>query len=178
MSETPMGACCPAIVDTQRLAAVARIAAEAHVPHQNLDALARLTAFAFKAPICVISLVEEDRVRFIGKFGLDAEYADHEDAICTHVVCSDKPMELLNLSVDEDFKSHPVCVGEPFVRAYCGHPIRSPEGLPVGAIAIVDTAPFFRFSESERAALQAAASVVERLLFGEALDAVHSDAAE
>jgi len=143
-----------------------------------LDQMAQLTAFAFKAPICVISVVAHDCVRFVGRFGLDAERADHEDAICTHVVRKDAPLELLNLSVDEVFKTHPVCVGEPYVRAYCGHPIRSPQGFPVGAIAVVDTAPFFRFTEADRAALKAAAGVVERLIYDAALDTVQSEAAE
>lgn len=178
MSETPMGACCPAIADPQRLAAVARIEAQGIEGREDLDALARLTAFAFKAPICVISLVSDTSVRFVGKFGLDACEVALDDSLCTQVVCRNGPVEILNLSTDPELCNHPVAVGPPYVRAYCGQPLISPDGLNIGAVAVVDTAPFYRFTDEDREALKAATEMARRLLFGEALDAVHSDAAE
>ena len=178
MSETPVGACCSIIADPARLAAVKAIAEEDPDPREDLDTLARLTAFAFKAPICVISLVSDETVRFIGKHGLDACEVALDESLCTQVVCRDGPVEILNLSTDPELCGHPVAVGPPFVRAYCGQPLLSPEGLNIGAVAVVDTAPFFRFTDEDREALKAATETARRLLFGDRLISAQSEAAE
>ncbi|WP_440958127.1 GAF domain-containing protein [Oceanicaulis sp. LC35] len=178
MSETPVKACCSIIADQHRLEAVKALSGQEFDQRLDLDALARLTAYAFKAPICVISLVSDKTVRFIGKFGLDACEVALDESLCTQVVCRDGPVEILNLSTDPDLSGHPVAVGPPYVRAYCGQPLLSPEGQNVGAVAVVDTAPFFRFSDEDREALKAATEMARRLLFGEKAVSAHSEAAE
>lgn len=178
MSETPTGACCSIITDPSRVDAVRTISDANPDPREDLDTLARLTAFACKAPICVISLVSDTRVRFIGKFGLDACEVALDESLCTQVICRDGPVEVLNLSTDPELCDHPVAVGPPFVRAYCGQPLLSPEGLNIGAVAVVDTAPFFRFTDEDREALKAATETARRLLFGNRLQSAQSEAAE
>ncbi|EAP90354.1 MAG: hypothetical protein CMH91_02015 [Oceanicaulis sp.] len=178
MSETPTGACCSIIADPSRVDAVRTISDANPDPREDLDTLARLTAFAFKAPICVISLVSDTRVRFVGKFGLDACEVALDESLCTQVICRDGPVEVLNLSTDPELCDHPVAVGPPFVRAYCGQPLLSPEGLNIGAVAVVDTAPFFRFTDEDREALKAATETARRLLFGNRLQSAQSEAAE
>ena len=178
MSETPTGACCSIIADPSRVDAVRTISDANPDPREDLDTLARLTAFAFKAPICVISLVSDTRVRFVGKFGLDACEVALDESLCTQVICRDGPVEVLNLSTDPELCDHPVAVGPPFVRAYCGQPLLSPEGLNIGAVAVVDTAPFFRFTDENREALKAATETARRLLFGNRLQSAQSEAAE
>ena len=178
MSETPTGACCSIIADPSRVDAVRTISDANPDPREDLDTLARLTAFAFKAPICVISLVSDTRVRFVGKFGLDACEVALDESLCTQVICRDGHVEVLNLSTDPELCDHPVAVGPPFVRAYCGQPLLSPEGLNIGAVAVVDTAPFFRFTDEDREALKAATETARRLLFGNRLQSAQSEAAE
>ena len=178
MSEIQAGACCSIIADQARVSAVHAITNADEGQREDLDALARLTAFAFKAPICVISLVSDKTVRFIGKFGLDACEVALDESLCTQVVCRDGPVEILNLSTDPELCDHPVAVGPPYVRAYCGQPLLSPEGLNIGAVAVVDTAPFFRFTDEDREALKAATETARRLLFGDRVPSAQSEAAE
>lgn len=178
MSEAPMGACCSAIDDPERLAAVARIAEQNLEARQDLDALARLTAYAFKAPICLISLVSDASVRFLGKFGMQAREVPLEECLCTQVVLREGPVEVLNLSTDPELCDHKVAIEPPYVRAYCGQPLLSPEGLIVGTVGVIDTAPFYRFGDEDREALRAATDIARRLLFGAELEALQSEAAE
>ena len=166
------------LTNTDRLEAVAELDGLHPETLNALDRLAHLTGFAFKASICVISLVGDQRVRFIGRYGLTATEADCKDAICTNVVASNKPIEVLNLLVDPVLSQHPVCVGPPYVRAYCGHPLRSPDGTPLGAVAVVDTAPFFRFSTEEHEALKAATEMAQSLIFNDLRGLTQSEAAE
>ncbi|MBL4538183.1 MAG: GAF domain-containing protein [Oceanicaulis sp.] len=178
MTEAPKGPCCSIIAEPYRLDALEALMRQGIENREDLDDLARLTAFAFKAPICVISLVSDTAVHFVGKFGLDACEVAFDESLCTQVVCENAPVEILNLSTHPEFSTHPAAVNPPFVRAYCGLPLVSPEGLTIGAMAIVDTAPFFRFSDEDREALNAATQVTRRLIFGDRLDEAHSEAAE
>jgi GAF domain-containing protein len=166
------------LTDADRLAAVAELDGLRLETLNALNKLAHLTGFAFKASICVISLVGDQRVRFIGRYGLTEIEADCKDAICTNVVASNEPIEVRNLLVDPVLSRHPVCVGPPYVRAYCGHPLRSPEGTPLGAVAVVDTAPFFRFSTEEHEALKAATEMAQSLIFNDLRGLTYSEAAE
>ena len=167
-----------ALSDTDRLAAVAELDRLQPETLKALDRLAHLTGYAFKSSICVISLVGDQRVRFIGRYGLTDTEADCKDAICTNVVAGDQPIEVLNLLVDPVLSQHPVCVGPPYVRAYCGQPLRSPEGTPLGAMAVVDTAPFFRFSTEDQDALKAATEMAQSLIYNDLRGRTQSEAAE
>jgi GAF domain-containing protein len=178
MPETPVGAYCSIIADPARLAAVKTLGEENPGPREDLNTLARLTAFAFKAPICVITLVSDKTVRFIGKHGFDASEMALDESLYKQVVCRDGPVEILNLSTDPELCDHPIAVGPPFVRAYCGQPLLSPEGLNIGGVGVVDTAPFFRFTDEDREALKAATETARRLLFGDRLISAQSEAAE
>ncbi|WP_439636377.1 GAF domain-containing protein [Oceanicaulis sp.] len=178
MTEAPKEPCCSIITEPSRLNALEALISKGIENREDLDDLARLTAFAFKAPICVISLVSDTAVHFVGKFGLDACEVALNESLCTQVVCENAPVELLNLSTHPELSEHPAAVNPPFVRAYCGQPLVSPDGQTIGAMAIVDTAPFFRFSDEDREALSAATQVARRLMFGDRLDEAHSEAAE
>ena len=178
MTDAPAKACCSIIADQNRLEAVKALFDQGLDQREDLDSLARLTAFAFKAPICVISLVSDSTVTFVGKFGLDACEVELDESLCTQVVCREGPVEILNLSTDPELCDHPVAVGPPYVRAYCGQPLLSPDGQNIGAVAIVDTAPFFRFTDEDREALKAATETARRLLFGAAVPPAHLEAAE
>lgn len=166
------------VSDPRRLEALGAVDLESLEGRPDLDDLARLTAFAFKVPICVITLVGETGIHFIGKFGLEACEAALDGSLCTYVVCEGAPVELLNLGTHPDLSQHPAALQPPFVRAYCGQPIKSPEDLNVGAIAVVDTAPFYRFTDDDRNALRAAADIARRLIYGDRLDEAQSEAAE
>ncbi|WP_421856707.1 GAF domain-containing protein [Oceanicaulis sp.] len=178
MSESIAKPCCSIIEDQDRLEAVRALLDNALDQRGDLDALARLTAFAFKAPICVVSLVSDTSVHFIGKQGLDACEVALDDSLCTQVVCREGPVEILNLSIHPQFSTHPAAVGPPFVRAYCGQPLLSPDGRILGAVAIVDTAPIFRFTDIERDALKAATEMAQSLIFNGLRGLPCSEAAE
>jgi GAF domain-containing protein len=148
--------------------ALAEIGGEGH----DLAAVLRLEPFQDDRGVEAAGIGEHDFL------GLDACEVAFDESLCTQVVCENAPVEILNLSTHPEFSTHPAAVNPPFVRAYCGLPLVSPEGLTIGAMAIVDTAPFFRFSDEDREALNAATQVTRRLIFGDRLDEAHSEAAE
>ena len=164
--------------DPARLAAVKATLDLCRAPREDLDALTRLTAYAFKAPICVVTLVDDAHVTFVGKFGARGREHELADCLCSQVVSDGGALEILNLSTHPSMHRVEVAHGPPFVRAYCGQPLRSPDGHVIGTLAIVDTTPIFRFTDEDREALKAATETARRLLFGDRLPAAQSEAAE
>ncbi len=148
---TPM---CPVPADeSSRLAAVRAYAILDTPPELEFDALARLAAFMFDAPIAVVAVMDENRLWFKSKIGLDVPELDRKVAFCAHTIM--RPREALvvdDLQADLRFSSNLLVARSPHIRFYAGAPIVDPRGFALGTIAVIDTQPR-HFSEGQRAAL-------------------------
>ena len=72
-------------------------------------------------------------------------------------------MVVEDVTLDPRFAGHPFVVGPPGIRFYAGASLKTPEGLALGTLCILDLVPR-RFSDEERSTLEdLAASVVETL---------------
>ena len=106
----------------------------------HLDRLARLAASICDAPIGLVSVIETDRQRFIGRSGIDLAEAPRETAFCDHAMHMQECMIVSDARTDERFKENPLVTGAPGIRLYAGQPLRSAEGAPLGTLCIIDTA--------------------------------------
>jgi len=117
-----------------------------------LDAFAEMAARLLDAPVALVTLVCPDRQLFVsaaGLEGIDGTPLSH--SICQHVVTGDAPLAV------SDARRHPAfstngSVTELGVVAYAGTPVRSPEGLPLGALCVLDRAPH-AWTEADMATL-------------------------
>ncbi len=55
-------------------------------PELEFDALTRVAAHAFQAPIAVVAMMDADRLWFKSKLGLDVPQLDRKVAFCAHTV--------------------------------------------------------------------------------------------
>jgi PAS domain S-box-containing protein len=111
---------------------------------QDDPELAQIAAFAAKlceAPVALVSLVEEERQRFLAREGIDATETPRDISFCTHAMLRDKMMEVRDALLDPQFAHNPLVTGEPNIRFYAGQPLKSEEGLPLGTLCVIDTAP-------------------------------------
>lgn len=106
----------------------------------ELDALVRFVARLCEAPVALVGLLEHDRFRFLARVGTDAKESPYSTSFCAHVMLGDELMQVPDAQKDPRFADSPLVVGEPFVRFYAGYPLVSEEGLPLGALAVADTA--------------------------------------
>jgi PAS domain S-box-containing protein len=106
----------------------------------ELEALVQFAARLCEAPIALIGLLEHDRFRFLARVGTDAKESPYSTSFCAHVMLRDELMEVPDALKDPRFVDSPLVQGEPFVRFYAGYPLVSEEGLPLGALAVADTA--------------------------------------
>jgi PAS domain S-box-containing protein len=107
----------------------------------ELASIARFAAKLCEAPVALVSLVEEERQRFLASEGLEAKETPRDISFCTHAMLREDMMEVRDAALDPLFAANPLVVGEPHIRFYAGQPLKSEEGLPLGSLCVIDTVP-------------------------------------
>ena len=105
------------------------------------DDVVRLAALVCKAPIAVVSFVDADRQWFKARIGLEVSETPVEMAICRHVLVCDDIQVFPDLTSDPRTADNPLVTGAPFLRFYAGARVDSPDGVPIGSVAVIDTVP-------------------------------------
>lgn len=131
----------------------------------ELASIARFTAKLCKAPVALVSLVEEERQRFLAAEGLEANETSREISFCGHAMLGEALMEIRDATLDPRFATNPLVTGEPHVRFYAGQPLKSEEGLPLGTLCVIDTVARPQgLSEFQRDGLEVLAQATMRRL--------------
>src|SRR5690606_33658843 len=113
----------------------------------------------------LVSLVEEERQRFLAAQGLEAGETPRDISFCGHAMLGDALMEIRDATRDERFAGNPLVIGEPRIRFYAGQPLKSEEGLPLGTLCVIDTVARPQgLSEFHREGLEVLAQAVMRRL--------------
>eukprot|EP00440_Ansanella_granifera_P041370 gb/GFBE01044861.1/.p1 GENE.gb/GFBE01044861.1/~~gb/GFBE01044861.1/.p1 ORF type:complete len:878 (+),score=165.67 gb/GFBE01044861.1/:1-2634(+) len=113
----------------------------------EFDAITRVVAAIIQVPICLVSLVAEDRQWFKSKCGLDADQTDRSMSFCAFTLVPEALSDASVLVVpdatkDTRFMNNPLVTGEPNIRFYGGCPLITSEGLRMGSLCAI--APFPR----------------------------------
>lgn len=132
-----------------------------------LDHVTAKMSRVFEVPVAAITLVDRERQFFKAHSGLPEELAEEREsprdlAVCSHVVAANAVVVVEDLKRDRRFTGNPLLVRHS-LRFYAGAPIRASNGLPIGALCVMDTEPR-RFTVRERRLLeQTAAEVAEEI---------------
>lgn len=127
------------------------------------DDLTQLAAQICETPICLISLVDEDRQWFKSKHGLDANETPRDFAFCAHAILDDHIFEVENSDEDERFADNPLVTGEPRVKFYAGAPIKTSDNFNVGTLCVIDNSPK-KLNDFQKNALETLANQVSVLM--------------
>ncbi|MEM7682635.1 MAG: GAF domain-containing SpoIIE family protein phosphatase [Planctomycetota bacterium] len=129
-------------------------------PEQRFDAIVALTKELFDVPIAYIALIDAERQWFKAQVGLDASETPRDISFCGHTILRSQPLIIPDASADARFCDNPMVLGEPYVRFYAGHPLRSPEGQNVATLCVVDRKPR-SFTREDEALLARLAHLAE-----------------
>jgi diguanylate cyclase (GGDEF)-like protein/PAS domain S-box-containing protein len=135
-------------------------------PDGALDAIADAAAHLCRAPIALISLVDEGRQWFKSNIGLPGITEMSRDvAFCAHTILGDDILEVEDAAADPRFANNILVLGEPYIRGYAGVPLILPDGSRVGSLCMIDRRPR-RLDEWQREVLlklaRAAACALEQ----------------
>ncbi len=118
----------------------------------SLDHITALAASYFDTPISLISLVDQDRIWFMSRHGLDASEVGVELGLCASAFLQESEYVVEDAATDSRSLANSLVTGELGVRFYAAAPLRTREGYGLGTINIIDFEPR-TFSEKDRKAL-------------------------
>jgi GAF domain-containing protein len=109
--------------EPDRLAALAYHGGADHSPDQGFDDLAQVAAALCRAPIALISLIDEETQWIKAGFGVSMTDTPRDNAICGYTLTGDDPLVVPDLTADDRFAGHSQVSGAPYLRSYAGVPL-------------------------------------------------------
>jgi len=133
---------------------------------QDDPELAEITGFAARlcdAPVSLVTLVESERQRFLGRTGVELDETPRSTSFCAHAMMGGEMLVVLDATEDARFAGFDLVTGDFGLRFYAGVPLTSIEGAPLGALCVIDTKPRPNgLTELQRQGLAVLAQAVKR----------------
>lgn len=146
-----------------RLEALRRLDLLDTAPEPRFDRIVRLATRIFGVETALVSLVDAERQWFKAKVGLEVCETPRDVSFCGHAILDPEGLVVEDARQDPRFADNPLVTGSPHVAFYAGMPLRSSEGLALGTLCLLDSAPR-PFGPEERQTLQDLAAWAEREL--------------
>ncbi len=124
--------------ESDRLAALRSYRILDTPPELEFDALVQLAARLCRAPIALISLIEDSRQWFKAEVGLGLRETPLDRSICLGIMLQPGLTVVRDLSEDPRFAGNPLVEGAPHLRFYAGAVLETPDGLPLGTLCVLD----------------------------------------
>jgi two-component sensor histidine kinase len=131
----------PALTESERLAALRSYRVLDTPPEPEFDDLVQLAARACQTPVALISLIDERRQWFKAQLGLGVRETPLDRSICLSAMLLPGLTIVPDLTEDPRFVGNPLVTGEPHLRFYAGAVLRTPDGVPLGALCVLDHMP-------------------------------------
>lgn len=108
---------------------------------ERFDRLTRVARRLFKAPIALVSLIDENRQWFKSCIGLNVAETSRDISFCGHAILHDDVLVIPDARNDARFYDNPLVTGAPGIRFYAGQPLTAPNGSKLGTLCVIDTHP-------------------------------------
>lgn len=128
--------------EAQRLKALREFKILNTPSEKKLTDILEIAAALCDAPISLISLVDDHRLFFKVKNGLDFNEVPREHSFCSYAIDSPNTVLIVNNPLDDSrFDKNPLVLDKPDVRFYAGVPLKTSKGAVLGTLCIMDTKP-------------------------------------
>ncbi len=128
-------------------------------PELCFDEIVQLAADICQTPMALVSLVDQDRQWFKAKIGLSAKETSRKVSFCAHAIQKESLFYIPNTHKDKRFYDNPLVTDKPHIHFYAGHPIKSPGGMLLGSLCVLDERPR-RLNKEQKHALKVLARQV------------------
>ena len=126
---------------------------------RDFDDVVALASKLCETPVSLISLVDADRQWTKAQIGVEWRETPLESAICSHAILGEEFLEIPDTLADPRTANNPLCIAPDGARFYAGAVLKSPEGLPLGTLCVLDRMPR-KLTDLQREALQVLARQV------------------
>src|SRR5579864_3479235 len=126
--------------EAERLNALRRYQILDTPPEPAFDRIAEMAANFFHVPMAGVSLVEEDRVWFKSRVGIDFHQTARDAGLCSSAMLSQGVYHLSDAAHDPRALCHSF-VAELGIRFYAAAPLRNHEGFNLGTVWVLDQKP-------------------------------------
>jgi CheY-like chemotaxis protein len=113
---------------------------------QVFDDIARLAAVVCDTPVAVITFIDEQRVWFKAKVGLELDEIPRDGSFCAHAILQPDVLIIPDPLSDERFMSS-FLVKEFGIQFYAGIPLITDDAHPLGTLAVMDRVPHLMTEE-------------------------------
>jgi two-component sensor histidine kinase len=110
-------------------------------PEKDFDDIVQLASSICGTPISLVSLVDSERQWFKASVGLDISETPIENAICAHAILEEEFLEIEDTHGDERTADNPLSTADPDLRFYAAALLKTPDGLPIGTLCVLDHKP-------------------------------------
>jgi len=143
---------------------------------ERFERITRAASRELKMPMAAVSLVDRARQWFKSSRGIDACETGRDVSFCGHAILGTGTFVVADARKDRRFADNPLVTGEPNIRFYAGHPVKAPDGSPIGTLCVLDRKPR-RFGKRARTVLRGFASTIEEELQAAGLSVAQLDVA-
>jgi signal transduction histidine kinase len=110
-------------------------------PDGAFDRITALAARIFRVPISIVSLVDEDRIWFKSRHGIEPEEIGRQHGLCASAILQDEAWVVTDARIDPRTLTNPLVVGALGLRFYAGMPLTTHDGYKLGTLNVIDRAP-------------------------------------
>ena len=130
------------------------------------DNIASLAAYICNVPISLVTVIGRTEQTFIGKYGMFDDKTNKEDSICQYTLMleRDQPMIIENTLEHDTFNNNKFVINEPYIRFYCGIPIKTINNYNVGTLCTIDKIDRYDITSDQIKHLQFLAQLVEKTI--------------
>ncbi|MET0875855.1 MAG: GAF domain-containing sensor histidine kinase [Tardiphaga sp.] len=155
--------------ETERLKALRSYGILDTAIEPSFDDITKIASYVCQTPIALISLVDEGRQWFKSEIGFGGRQTSLDQSICAHALLEHSFLEVEDVSKDSRFDCNSLVTGEPHVRFYAGALLRTPDGLPLGTVCVLDHKPRVLTPEQREVLAALARQVMSQMEFRRAL---------
>ena len=106
---------------------------------ERLDRITKLAQRLFNVPVALFRLVDENRIWFKFRQGLESTEMPRVGALCDHALLFETVFVVEDATKDDRFCDNPVVTDAPGVRFYAGCPVNAQDGSRLGTLCVLDT---------------------------------------
>ena len=127
--------------EARRLRAIHAYAVLDTGPEAAFDELAGLAAKICASRFALVALVTPERLWAKASVGGLPRELPRSSSFCANAILSREAMVVADAREDERFRDDLLVTRAPAIRFYAGAPLRTPDGVVIGALCVLDPAP-------------------------------------